>query len=162
MSKFEDIEILEHSLFSIKHISSLLMEMEQYFDNDELKKDGLTKRQAEVLVFLHELPTPPSLRELSRLLSTSHQNVKQICNILEKENLVRYLEDIRDKRKTLIKLTMKGESKAIIVNKALKKISSKLANNLNSNDIDDLARILRKLQFLLEDENNNIRTSFNN
>ncbi len=162
MKNNEDIEILEHSLFSIKQIASLLSEMEQYYEKDDYSKDGLTKRQAEIILYLYELPTPPSLRELSRLLSTSHQNIKQICNILEKDNLIRYIEDLNDKRKTLIKLTMKGESKAAIVSQSLKKISTKLASHLNSNDIDELARILRKVHFLLDSENADIRKEFNN
>lgn len=162
MSNFEDIEILEHSLLSIKQISSLLSKMEQYYEKEDSNKNSLTKRQAEVLLFLYERPTPPSLRQLSRELSTSHQNTKQICKILEKANLIRFIEDIQDKRKTLIKLTFKGESKAITINKTLKRISMKIVDNLNSNDIDELARILRKLQFLLDDENLNIRKSFNN
>jgi len=162
MSNFEDIEILEHSLLSIKQISLLLSKMEQYFDDANSNKTPLTKRQAEVLLFLHERPTPPSLRQLSRELSTSHQNTKQICKLLEKANLIRFIEDIQDKRKTLIKLTFKGESKAIEINQTLKKISMKIVDNLNSNDIDELARILRKLQFLLEDENITIRKKFKN
>ena len=162
MSNFEDIEILEHSLFTIKQISSLLSTLEQYFDDSDLKKGSLTKRQAEVLLFLHQRPAPPSLRQLSRELSTSHQNTKQICNLLEKSNLIRFIEDIQDKRKTLIKLTIKGESKALKINQSLKKISTKIADSLNSNDIDELARILRKLHFLLDDENMAIRKTFKN
>jgi DNA-binding MarR family transcriptional regulator len=162
MSVNEDIEILEHSLLSIKQISTLLSEMQQYFNSSDINKEGLTKRQSEIMLYLYQLPSPPSIRELSRLLSTSHQNIKQICLILEKENLVRFVEDIRDKRKTLIKLTIKGESKALLVNESLRKIATKLSPHLNCNEIDELARLLRKLQFLIDDENQNIRKLFNN
>lgn len=162
MSTTEDIEIIEHSLFSIKQIASLLSELEQYYNSNEVNKEGLTKRQTQIISFLYELPTPPSIRELSRLLSTSHQNVKQICLLLEKENLIRFIEDIQDKRKTLIKLTIRGESKALILNKTLTKIAANLSPHLNSDEIDELARLLRKLQFLIDDENLNIRKLFQN
>ncbi len=158
----DDIEIIESSLISIKQISSLLNEMEQFYNNKELNKDGLTKRQASILIYLLQLPNPPSIRELSRLLSTSHQNIKQICLILERENLIRFIEDIKDKRKKRIKLTMKGESKANEINKSLHLISKKISKNFKSNEIDELARLLRKLQFVIDDENFEIRKMFNN
>jgi len=158
----DDIEIIESSLISIKQISSLLNEMEQFYNNKKTTKEGLTKRQASLLIYLLQLPSPPSIRELSRLLSTSHQNIKQISLILERENLVRFVEDIQDKRKKRIKLTMKGESKANEINKSLHKISEKISNNFNSNEIDELARLLRKLQFVIDNENYEIRKLFNN
>lgn len=158
----EDVEIIESSLISIKQISSLLNEMEQFYNNKETNKEGLTKRQASLLIYLLQLPAPPSIRELSRLLSTSHQNVKQICLILEREQLIRFVQDIQDKRKKRIKLTMKGESKANEINKSLHKISSLVSQNFTSKDIDDLARLLRKLQFVIDNENYEIRKKFNN
>ncbi|MGD1815875.1 MAG: MarR family winged helix-turn-helix transcriptional regulator [Pleomorphochaeta sp.] len=162
MSNYEDIEILENSLFTIKQISSLLKELEQIINNNEETKDGLTKRQAEVLLYLYQLPNPPSIRELSRYLSTSHQNIKKICLLLEKENYVRFVEDIKDKRKTRIKLTIKGDNKAGEINKALNKIAKKISNDFQSSEIDEIARLLRKLQFAIDNENMNIRKNFNN
>lgn len=162
MSNKEDIEILENSLFTIKQISSLLKEMEQFYNNSKELKEGLTKRQAQILIYLSQLPNPPSIRELSRLLSTSHQNIKQICIKLEKKSLIRFIEDVKDKRKIRIKLTIKGESKANNVNKALIKISTKISSNFESNEIDELARLLRKMQFTIDNENYIIRKTFKN
>ncbi|NCD05454.1 MAG: MarR family transcriptional regulator [Spirochaetia bacterium] len=162
MSTKDDIEILEHNFNSINQITTLLTELEIYYNSTDFKKDGLTKRQSQILLYLYELPIPPSIRELSRLLSTSHQNIKEICIKLEKANLIRFVEDIKDKRKTLIKLTLKGESKAIEANTCLKKIAAKIANHLSSDEIDQLARLLRKVQFLLDDENMNIRKLYQN
>lgn len=162
MSKNEDIEILESSLLSIKQIASLLEEIEQYYNNNEKSKEGLTKRQAQVLLYLLDLAHPPSIRELSRYLSTSHQNIKHICSNLEKEKLILFVSDMKDKRKKRIQLTFKGESKANDINKSLKRIARKISYDFSPNDIDEIARLLRKIQFIIDDENYEIRKQFNN
>ena len=48
---------------------------------------------------------PPTLRELSEILGSSHQNVKQILLKLEKKGFIRFQADSRDKRKQRIELT---------------------------------------------------------
>lgn len=48
---------------------------------------------------------PPTVRELSDILGSSHQNVKQILLKLEKKGFVAVLPDPRDKRKQRITLT---------------------------------------------------------
>ena len=48
---------------------------------------------------------PPTLKELSDILGSSHQNVKQILLKLEKKNFIRFQADESDKRKQRIVLT---------------------------------------------------------
>ena len=48
---------------------------------------------------------PPTLRELSEILGSSHQNVKQILLKLEKKDFIRFQTDEKDKRKQRIVLT---------------------------------------------------------
>ena len=47
----------------------------------------------------------PTLKELSDILGSSHQNVKQILLKLEKKNFIRFLTDETDRRKQRIVLT---------------------------------------------------------
>ena len=47
----------------------------------------------------------PTLKELSEILGSSHQNVKQILLKLEKKNFIRFRADETDKRKQRIELT---------------------------------------------------------
>ena len=47
----------------------------------------------------------PTLKELSDILGSSHQNVKQILLKLEKKNFIRFQADETDKRKQRIMLT---------------------------------------------------------
>ena len=47
----------------------------------------------------------PTLKELSEILGSSHQNVKQILLKLEKKNFIRFRADEADRRKQRIELT---------------------------------------------------------
>ena len=47
----------------------------------------------------------PTLKELSDILGSSHQNAKQILLKLEKKNFIRFQSDETDKRKQRIMLT---------------------------------------------------------
>jgi DNA-binding MarR family transcriptional regulator len=48
---------------------------------------------------------PPTLKELSDILGSSHQNVKQILLKLEKKSFIQFQTDDADKRKQRIVLT---------------------------------------------------------
>jgi DNA-binding MarR family transcriptional regulator len=66
-------------------------------------------KQCFVLICIQLFDTPPSLRELSEVFGTSHQNVKQILIKLEKAGYVTFIPDPADKRKQRIALTEKAE-----------------------------------------------------
>ena len=48
---------------------------------------------------------PPTINDLSEILGSSHQNVKQILLKLEKKGFIKFQEDKQDKRKQRILLT---------------------------------------------------------
>ena len=150
----EDIDIIEYSLSSIKHINTLLCDIENKIFNEKLK-DGefdITKRQADLLLYLYELPNPPSIRELSRFLATSHQNIKKICEILESKELLEFVNDSKDRRKQRLKLTIKGEREAYNLSKALKKVASLVTPTFSSREIDELSSLLRKMETSIREQ----------
>ena len=53
---------------------------------------------------------PPTIKELAEVMGSSHQNVKQILNKLEKKGYVQTLPDEADKRKQRILLTEKTKA----------------------------------------------------
>ncbi|MGH4037081.1 MAG: MarR family winged helix-turn-helix transcriptional regulator [Sphaerochaeta sp.] len=160
----EDIDIVEYSLSSIKHINTLLCDIENKVFNERLN-DGefaITKRQADLLLYLYELPNPPSIRELSRLLATSHQNVKKICEILESKELLSIINDSKDRRKQRLKLTIKGEREAYNLSKALKEVASLVTPTFSSREIDELSNLLRKMETSIKEQSSiNNRSSKN-
>jgi DNA-binding MarR family transcriptional regulator len=66
---------------------------------------GLTTQQAAVLTFAAARPAPPSQGEIAAFLGTSHQNVRQLLNGLERTGLVVVEVDPRDRRARRIRVT---------------------------------------------------------
>ena len=62
-------------------------------------------KQFFAIICINMCKEPPTLRELSDILGSSHQNVKQILLKLENKNFIRFQTDGADKRKQRIVLT---------------------------------------------------------
>ena len=65
-------------------------------------------KQVFAIVCINMCREAPTLRELSRVMGSSHQNVKQILLKLEKKGFVTMRADEKDKRKQRIFLTQKA------------------------------------------------------
>ena len=62
-------------------------------------------KQFFAIICINMCKEPPTLKELSDILGSSHQNVKQILLKLEKKNFIQFQTDDADKRKQRIVLT---------------------------------------------------------
>lgn len=62
-------------------------------------------KQFFAIICINMCKEPPTLKELSDVLGSSHQNVKQILIKLEKKNFIEFKTDEKDKRKQRIVLT---------------------------------------------------------
>lgn len=62
-------------------------------------------KQFFAIICINMCKEPPTLKELSDILGSSHQNVKQILIKLEKKGFIRFEQDEADKRKQRIVLT---------------------------------------------------------
>lgn len=67
--------------------------------------EEISWKQFFAIICINLCQTPPTLRELSEILGSSHQNVKQILIKLKKKGFVEFLPDETDKRKQRIVLT---------------------------------------------------------
>lgn len=71
-----------------------------------LVPNGLTTVQWFMLVVCGSLfDQPPTIKELARTLSTSHQNIKQVALRLSEKGLLELKKDDRDRRVTRVCLT---------------------------------------------------------
>ena len=61
-------------------------------------------KQFFAIICINMCKEAPTLKELSDMLGSSHQNVKQILLKLEKKNFIRFQDDETDKRKQRIML----------------------------------------------------------
>lgn len=71
---------------------------------DNIMKE-ISWKQFFAIVCINMCKEPPTLRELSEVLGSSHQNVKQILLKLEKKGFVSFITDPDDKRKQRILVT---------------------------------------------------------
>ena len=67
----------------------------------------ITWKQFFAVICINLCKEPPTLNELSDVMGSSHQNVKQILNKLENKGFVTAVTDKDDRRKQRIKLTAK-------------------------------------------------------
>ena len=67
--------------------------------------EEITWKQFFAIICINLCKVPPTLNELSDIMGSSHQNVKQILLKLEKAGFVTMIQDEKDKRKQRIVLT---------------------------------------------------------
>ena len=71
--------------------------------------EEVTWKQFFAIICINLCKETPTINELSEIMASSHQNVKQILIKLEKKGFVQMITDERDKRKQGIFLTKKCE-----------------------------------------------------
>ncbi|MCR4776627.1 MAG: MarR family transcriptional regulator [Saccharofermentans sp.] len=98
---------------------------------DNMMKE-ISWKQFFAVICINMCKEPPTLKELSDILGSSHQNVKQILLKLEKKGFIEFIPDETDKRKQLILLTdkcrsfcEKNDASAVIMKKMFGGISDK-------------------------------------
>ncbi|MBE6015658.1 MAG: MarR family transcriptional regulator [Lachnospiraceae bacterium] len=67
----------------------------------------ITWKQFFAIICINLCKAPPTLNELSEIMGSSHQNVKQILLKLEKKGFVSTISDEKDKRKQRVLVTDK-------------------------------------------------------
>ena len=90
------------------YLLGLLSAFENRFQAMADKDMGeISWKQFFAIICIDKCKQPPTLNELSEILGSSHQNVKQILNKLENKGFVTAVTDKDDRRKQRIKLTAK-------------------------------------------------------
>ena len=104
MIKNEKVNVngIPSSYFLIGVISAFENRFQSMADR-EMKE--ISWKQFFAIICINMCKEPPTLKELSDILGSSHQNVKQILLKLEKKDFIRFEQDESDKRKQRIVLT---------------------------------------------------------
>ena len=105
-------EVMRSDMVDFSHIPSnyYLLGLLSTFENRFQAMADATMREISwkqffAIICINMCKQPPTLKELSEILGSSHQNVKQILLKLEKKNFIRFQADEADKRKQRIVLT---------------------------------------------------------
>lgn len=119
----------------------------EYLSDNELRKDGLTTKQWQLIAVTGKYFTyPPSVSEVAEVLSTTHQNVKQIALKLQEKGFISIEKDEKDRRVLRLRLTEKN--KKYWESKSTEEIAfiSSLFDGLTDQEIYDLYGLLNKVQ----------------
>jgi DNA-binding MarR family transcriptional regulator len=84
----------------------LLARRLEYIVDKELAKDNLTTKQFLMIAVIEKMfEQPPSVKQVAKALGSTHQNVKQMANQLERRGFLRIERDARDRRVLRLKVT---------------------------------------------------------
>jgi len=82
----------------------------QMFIDRSLKDSELTAKQFYFMIFLGTFKEAPTVSDLSKIIGTSRQNVKQLAVKLETNGYIRIEKDGKDQRVTRMYFTEKSRS----------------------------------------------------
>jgi len=105
---------------------------------------GLSPQQFWVLVFL-DLEDGPPLNELCQRLRTDAPTASRIVSALTRRGLVKPLRDVRDRRRTLLKLTPAGRRLAASLQPIAREVRGVVERDLDRSEAAELRRLLNKV-----------------
>ena len=101
---------------------------------DNMMKE-ISWKQFFAIICVNMCTEPPTINELSEILGSSHQNVKQLLLKLEKKGFIKFQEDKQDKRKQRIILTKACLKFCENNNQASSQIMQKMFQGIPEKDI---------------------------
>ncbi|MCR5383691.1 MAG: MarR family transcriptional regulator [Saccharofermentans sp.] len=112
---------------------------------DNMMKE-ISWKQFFAIICINMCKEPPTLKDLSDVLGSSHQNVKQILLKLESKGFVEFQEDAGDKRKQRIVLTKKCRNFCEKNNDMSMKIMAKMFEGVPEKDIQTTIKTITKIE----------------
>ena len=112
---------------------------------DSLMKE-ISWKQFFAIICISMCKEPPTIKELSDVLGSSHQNVKQILIKLEDKGFVEFREDEADKRKQRIVLTKKCRKFCEKNNDMSIKIMAKMFDGVPEKDVKTTIKTITKIE----------------
>jgi len=112
---------------------------------DKMIKE-ISWKQFFAIICINMCKEPPTLKELSDVLGSSHQNVKQILLKLEKKNFIEFQSDEADKRKQRIVLTEQCREFCEKNDEMSTAIMGKMFNSISEQDILTAIQTIIKME----------------
>ena len=102
-------------------------------------------KQFFAIICINMCKEPPTLRELSDILGSSHQNVKQILLKLEKKDFIQFQPDEKDRRKQRIILTEHCRDFCEKNDEMSRDIMKKMFAGISEKELSETIRIIMKI-----------------
>lgn len=136
---------MEKSMREIFALSFLMTRKWEVFYNRMTEKGDLSLKQLMLLIVVNNMGNEPTIKEVSGVLATSHQNVRALLNQLEKKDFVTTYSDEKDRRITRIKLKEGKETYWAERNDRDMKLIESLFEDIPLEDINTTAKTLMML-----------------
>ena len=127
-----------------------LLDLMSAFENrfqtiaDNVMKE-ISWKQFFAIICISMCKEPPTINELSEILGSSHQNVKQILLKLESKGFIKFQEDKQDKRKQRIAVTQKCLNFCQKNNETSSQIMQKMFEGISEKDIQTTIKTIIKM-----------------
>ena len=120
------------------------------FDNRyQAKADSffeeISWKQFFAIICINLCEEPPTLRELSDFMGSSHQNVKQILNKLEQKGFLKTMPDEQDKRKQRIVITDKTRKFCAESDTESQRIINRIFQGIERTEVENAIKTIIKM-----------------
>lgn len=121
-----------------------------------LKEENLTAKQFFMMIVIGSHQNELNLGQISDLIGTSHQNVKQICLKLERSGYLRLYKDSKDQRVLRVEMTKKA---AQFWSSRNQNDDQTMRDMFSSLKTDELKQLISSLILILN-QTNQLKNSF--
>jgi DNA-binding MarR family transcriptional regulator len=106
----KDIEQMPDTYYIFGAMIMAVNKMDTLLERD-LKEIGVTSRQWLLTMIIESFfDNPPTLKEVARVMDSSHQNIKQVALKLQEKGLLKLEKDRKDARVTRLRMTEESYS----------------------------------------------------
>ena len=153
--KIEDVIQSENINFEGIESSYFLIGLLSDFDNRfqavaEKTKGEISWKQFFAIICINLCKEDPTIRELSEIMGSSHQNVKQFLLKLEKKGFVHFYPDANDSRKQRIQLTEYCMDFFFIYNEERSNIMKRMFDGISEEQLNVTIQTIMQIENNLE------------
>lgn len=108
--------------------------------------EDISWKQFFAIICINLCKESPTIKEIATIMGSSHQNVKQILNKLEKRGYVEIISDDKDKRKQRVILTEKTMKLCAERDMESKEVVGRIFSGVDEDEIKTVIKVLLKLE----------------
>lgn len=113
--------------------------------NKRLEKEGSTRTQWIALYFLYEAKNVISQKELAILMNVQDSSLARLVDRMERDELIRRVENTQDKRMKFLELTEKGRNRIELLLPLGQQFSDLLLNNVTDDELKTFECVINKM-----------------
>lgn len=113
--------------------------------NKRLEKEGSTRTQWIALYFLYESKKVISQKELAILMNVQDSSMARLVDRMERDGLIKRVENTQDKRMKFLELTEKGRNRIELLLPLGQQFSDLLLDNVTDDELKTFQSVINKM-----------------